>query len=187
MSAPRTSRLRCSIASGTETSNPAHSRKHCCLSCGEVSSHPPFLFYYKTVLLKNKNAHRLSVFLASDTVLPFYVHVCCSNGYVCVCVCAGPTVPLHIPVVGVHRHRHHLHHHPPRRHRPAADAHSQVLLLGHQSAGVQRDHPQRSRYVHTRNTLREKNTVLGLMTLLRPAVSVLPRLCFLVCFFLTSR
>lgn len=85
MSAPRTSRLRCSIASGTETSNPAHSRKHCCLSCGDVSSHPPFLFHYKTVLLKTKNTHRLSVFLASDTVLPVYVHVCCFNGYVCVC------------------------------------------------------------------------------------------------------
>lgn len=68
----------------------------------------------------------------------------------CVCVLcarAGPAVPLHLPVVGVHWHRHHLHHHPPRGHRPAADAHSQVLLLGHQPAGVQWHQPQRPRYV----------------------------------------
>lgn len=64
------------------------------------------------------------------------------------CVRTGSAVPLHLPVVGVHWHRHHLHHHPPRGHRPAADAHSQVLLLGHQPAGVQWHQPQRPRYVH---------------------------------------
>lgn len=73
------------------------------------------------------------------------------------CVNAGPAVPLHVPVLGVHRHRHHLQHHPPRRHCPAADAHSEILLLGHQPAGVQWNQPQRSWYVqkHTNieNTL----------------------------------
>lgn len=66
------------------------------------------------------------------------------------CARAGPAVPLHLPVVGIHRHCHHIHHHPPRWDRPAADAHSEVLLLGHQPAGVQWDQPQRSRYVHAR-------------------------------------
>lgn len=67
--------------------------------------------------------------------------------WMCVCVYTGPAVPLHIPIIGVHWHRHHLHHHPPCWHSPAADAHSQVLLLGHQPAGVQWNHPQRSWYV----------------------------------------
>lgn len=63
----------------------------------------------------------------------------------------GPAIPLHLPVIGVHWHRHHLHHHPPRWYRPAADAHSEVLLLGNQPAGVQRNRSQRSWYVHTHN------------------------------------
>lgn len=71
-----------------------------------------------------------------------------STVYKMVCVFVGPTIPLHIPFLGVHRHCHHLHHHPPCGHRPAADAHFEVLLLGHQPSGVQWNHPQRSWYVY---------------------------------------
>lgn len=64
--------------------------------------------------------------------------------YSWMCLYTGPAIPLHLPVIRVHWHCHHLHHHPPRGYCPAADAHSEVLLLGNQPAGVQRNHSQRS-------------------------------------------
>lgn len=83
--------------------------------------------------------------------------MCCLNVF---CVFPGPAVPVHIPVIGVHRHCHHLHHHSPHRHRPAADAHSEVLLLGNQPPGVQWNHSQRSWYVYSAHSLHEHKGML---------------------------
>lgn len=84
--------------------------------------------------------------------------MCCLNVF---CVFPGPAVPVHIPVIRVHRHCHHLHHHSPHRHRPAADAHSEVLLLGNQPPGVQWNHPQRSWYVYSAHSLHEHKGMLA--------------------------
>lgn len=163
-------------------------RKHWCLCWREVSSRSPVaVFLQENGLLFEKNpteTHTDDLFLSSMclTVCICQPPCMCMRLYLlskwmclCVCVYAGPALPLHILVVGVHRHCHHLHHHPPRRHRPAADAHSQVLLLGHQPVGVQWNHPQRSWYVQActqfaqkgTNTVRKKKpTTRDLMTLL---------------------
>lgn len=61
------------------------------------------------------------------------------------CLFKGPADPVYIPGNGIHQHSDHLQRHPQGGHRTADHAHSEILLLGCEPAGPQRNSAQRPR------------------------------------------
>lgn len=148
--------LHCFIDSGTERSKLTLDRMHL-IPLGYLLA-TQLYFVWKPETQRWFSPACLTVFL-SINLFSMCLYLLSKLTY----VYAGPVISLHVPVIGVHWHCHHLQHHPTCRDRPAADAHSEILLLGHQPAGVQWNHPQRPWYVHmnTHGTLTLRNKCIS--------------------------